>query len=87
MSKIEISFICEELDLDEDTLLRWIESRLIQPADISGPYFDEEDLARLRLMAELKELYDVNDSSMEVILHLIDQIHSLSAQLKRMKNG
>jgi chaperone modulatory protein CbpM len=85
MSKIEISFICEELNLDEETLARWIEFRLIQPADISGPYFDEEDVARLRLMADLKELYDVNDSSMEVILHLIDHIHMLSAQLKKQK--
>jgi chaperone modulatory protein CbpM len=87
MSKIELSFVCEELNLDEATLTRWIELRLIEPADESGPYFDEEDFARLCLMRDLKHIYEVNDPSLEVILHLVDQIHHLTTELKKIKTS
>ncbi len=86
MSKIEFSLVCEELNLEENTLTRWVESRLIHPVDTDGPYFDEEDVARLRLMMHLKDIYEVNDPSLEVILHLVDQIHHLSAELKKIKS-
>ena len=85
MKKLEISYICEEFDLSEETILSWIKCRLIQPADLSGPFFDEEDLSRIRLISEVKSLYQVNDDAIEIILHLIDQIHLLNSEIRRLK--
>jgi len=86
MTRFEFHFVCEELNLEQETLQRWIESRLIQPSDPSGPFFDEEDLSRLRLLSDMKQLYGTNDESLEVLLHLIDQIHHLTAEIKKLKS-
>jgi len=83
MDKIEISFICEELDLDEETILNWVQCRLVQPVELEGPLFDKEDFGRLRLMADLRKSCNTNDESLEVIMHLVDQIHILRAELKK----
>ena len=85
MKKIDMSYICEELQLDEETIIRWIECRLVEPADSSTPYFDEEDLSRIRFIAEMQNLYSSNDESLEIILHLVDQIHHLTAEIKKIK--
>lgn len=85
MKKIEMSFICDEFDLEPETVLSWVECRLVQPVDTEGPFFDEEDLSRIRLIAELRKTYDTNDDLLEVLMHLIDQIHFLRTELKKEK--
>jgi chaperone modulatory protein CbpM len=37
--------------------------------------FDDIDLARLRLIAELRHDLAVNDEAVPLVLHLIDQLH------------
>ena len=85
MRKIELSYICEELQLDEETVLSWVKCRLVQPMDLEGPVFDEEDYSRIRLIADLRETYNTNDESLEIIMHLVDQIHILTSELKKIK--
>ncbi len=86
MRQIELSFICEELELDEETVLSWVNCRLVQPADLDGPVFDEEDFSRICLIADLRKTYNTNDESLEVIMHLVDQIHGLTSELKKIKS-
>ncbi len=87
MKKFEMSFICEELELDEETVLSWVKCRMVQPLDLEGPYFDEEDLSRIRFIADMRKTYSTNDESLEVIMHLIDQIHNLTSELKKIKGS
>jgi hypothetical protein len=35
----------------------------------------------------MKPLYDANDEALEIMLHLVDQIHFLQAQLKVQNDG
>lgn len=44
---------------------------------------DEEDLARMNLIEELREEFGVNDESMSIILHLLDQVYHLQARLEK----
>ena len=37
--------------------------------------FDDVDLARLRLIAELRRDLAVNDEAVPLVLHLVDQLH------------
>ena len=85
MKKIEMSFICEQLELDEQTVLSWVKCRMVQPMDLEGPYFDEEDFSRICFIADLRKTYNTNDESLEIILHLVDQIHNLTSELKNAK--
>ena len=39
--------------------------------------FEEVDLARLRLIAELRRDFDVNDEAVPLVLHLVDELHLL----------
>ena len=87
MKMYELSFVCRELNLDEETLVTWIDARLITPADSEGPLFDDEDFGRLRLISEIRNTYNTNQESIEVILHLIDQIHLLNQQLISKKKS
>ena len=48
------------------------------PAEQDGAYlFDEVDLARIKLISELRRDLEVNDAAVPVVLRLIDQVHGL----------
>lgn len=83
MSKITytLEVITQKIEFDESDILRFIESNIICPYNNNDELlFDDEDLARLRLISELQEQCEPNEESLQVILHLIDQIHFLHKQ-------
>ena len=65
-------------DLQIETLEYWLEQRWIIPEEtIAGPNFSDLDVARARLIQDLKNDFGVNDEGVDVILHLVDQLHGL----------
>ena len=69
------------------TLEFWLEQRWLIP---QGAGFSERDIARARLIQDLKADMGVNDEGVDVILHLIDQLHGLRgalAQLREIRGG
>lgn len=82
MSKVTytIEVITQKIGIHEKDILRFIENSLICPYNHNELLFDEEDLSRLRLISELQEHCEPNEESLQVILHLIDQIHYLNKQ-------
>lgn len=86
MKQYELTAICQKYSLSEDNILEWIECQLISPLDPKQLLFDEEDLSRLELIKEMKELYQTNNDSMQIILKLIDHIHYLQNQLEQMRS-
>ena len=72
----------ERADLDQGTLEVWIREAWICPARMTAEReFSEMDLARARLIRDLKHNMGVNDEGLDVILHLIDQMHGLRRAL------
>lgn len=69
--------------LSETFIIECIESKWISPCDCEKNLLDEEDLARLLLIRDLKEDFGVNNEAVPIILHLIDEIHALQSQVKR----
>ena len=67
--------VCTLTHLDENTLIAFIQREWITPCEQQK--MDEEDLARIRLIEDLQRTFGVNDESIPVILHLIDQLHFL----------
>jgi hypothetical protein len=82
MTKIiyTLEVIIQKIGLDENDILRFIQNDIISPYNHDELLFDDEDLERLRLISELQEQCDPNEESLQVILHLIDQIHYLHGQ-------
>jgi chaperone modulatory protein CbpM len=67
------------------TLELWLEQQWLIPEQTSaGAGFSDMDLARARLIRELKADFGVNDEGVDVILHLMDQLHGLRRALEQL---
>ena len=68
--------------LDQATLDVWIDEQWLRPAEPATELaFSDADLARANLIRDLKEVFEVNDEGVGVILDLLDQVHSLRRTL------
>ena len=67
--------------LAPDEILQFINFEWIQPLDPKNFLLDEEDIARIQLILELKKDLGVNDEGVPIILHLIDQLNHLHAEM------
>lgn len=64
--------------LDARAADAWIAAGWLRPGgDASGREFSDIDLARARLIAELRGDLGLNDEAIPVVLDLIDQVHGL----------
>ena len=73
--------------LQVQTLELWIEQEwLIPETSPAGMNFSGRDLARARLIRELKGDIGVNDEGVDVILHLMDQLHGLRRALADLRD-
>lgn len=81
----------ERARLDRETLEVWIEEEWLLPTRTDHELvFSEMDLARAKLIQDLKHDMGVNDEGVGVILNLVDQIHGLRkvmADLSRSLHG
>lgn len=76
-----------EIGVSEGDLQLWIEQRWILPHKRDeGFAFDDVDLARARLIRELRGDLMVNEEAIPVVLSLLDQVHALRRALARI-NG
>jgi chaperone modulatory protein CbpM len=68
--------------IDQTTLEVWVRESWIRPdRNASEPAYNDMDLARAGLIHDLKHNMGVNDEGLDVILHLIDQMHGLRRAL------
>ena len=70
--------------VDAAMVQAWVEQDWVRPRREDGrPVFEEIDVARVRLIAELREL-EVGDGAIPVVLSLLDQVHATRAQMRRL---
>jgi hypothetical protein len=77
----KITEVIELYKINEIFIYNCIEKEWITPCATGVACLDKEDIARILLIKDLKEIFEVNDESIPVILHLIDQIHWLKSRL------
>ncbi|HEU0222752.1 MAG TPA: MerR family transcriptional regulator [Paracoccaceae bacterium] len=66
-------------------LRAYVEWDCVAPARAEGGYlYSEADLARLELIAELEEAFGLEAEALGMVLSLVDQIHGLRAELRRL---
>lgn len=71
--------------LEATTLDIWVEQRWIIPGNSEqGAAFQDRDVARARLIQDLRGNMGVNDPGVDVILHLMDQLHGLRRAIKEL---
>lgn len=69
--------------VEGEVLAMWLAQRWIIPA--ASETFSDADLARAGLIGQLKGDLGVNDEGIDVILHLMDQMHGLRRALREIK--
>jgi chaperone modulatory protein CbpM len=71
-------------DLEAVELTRWIEHRWVQPEphDIDIWIFHDIDVARVRLIYDLRRDLDTSEETLPVLLSLLDQVYDLRRKLK-----
>jgi chaperone modulatory protein CbpM len=72
--------------LNRDDLRRWIDNAWIRPDGTPGQYrFHDIDVARLRLIVELRDDLGVDESAMPVVLSLLDQLYETRRHMIRLR--
>ncbi len=61
---------------------RWVARGLLRPTGGADAWsFEQIDVARVRLLAELEDDVGFDDEAVETIVGLVDQVHTLRGQL------
>jgi chaperone modulatory protein CbpM len=79
----QIEEAAKECGLEQEILISWIHNEWIVPANKEETELDQEDIARARLIRSLQSEFGVNNESVAIILHLLDQLHFLHGQIKK----
>jgi chaperone modulatory protein CbpM len=67
----------------------WCEAGWVAPAHPgspgdAGPVFDEIDIARVRLVCELRDDLGLDEGAIPVVLSLVDQLYGLRRELRAL---
>lgn len=73
-------------DLQAEELRRWIAERWVRPeSEPTGYVFHEVDVARVRLIRELRYELAIDEEALPVVLGLLDQVYALRRRLVRLQ--
>ena len=76
------------VDIGASELSAWIEQHWVLPVEIEGNLvFDDSDVARVKLIAELRNDLGVNDDAIPVVLRLLDQVYGLRRALAELNEA
>ncbi len=71
--------------LTRTRLTTYIKHEFLCPAQSeSGPVYSAADLARIELICDLDEQFDLQGDALGVVLSLIDQLHGVRGELRRV---
>ena len=81
---IDIDAVCRLVgSLEARELERWISERWVLPENTGGTVvFHEVDIARVRLIVEMRRDFAINDEAMPVVLRLLDQLYAARRRLR-----
>src|SRR3546814_20544356 len=76
------------LDIGASELSAWIEQHWVLPVEVEGDLlFDDTDVARVKLIAELRNDLGVNEDAIPVVLRLLDQVYGLRRALAALNEA
>ncbi|HUZ72561.1 MAG TPA: chaperone modulator CbpM [Stellaceae bacterium] len=80
---IDLDAMCGLVGLEATVLERWIGERWVLPETEGGAYvFHEVDVARVRLIVEMRRDLALDEEAIPVVLRLLDQVYALRRRLR-----
>jgi len=84
---ITVQSLSQRVGLSEAEIHRWVELTWLRPDGTPGRWvFHEVDVARVRLIVELRTL-QVDEEAMPVVLSLLDQLHATRRSLHLLQRA
>jgi chaperone modulatory protein CbpM len=84
MISIEV-LVAQLSGLQRQDLERWIDNAWVRPDRLAGNYvFQEIDVARVRLIQELRDEMEVSEGALPVVLSLLDQLYDLRRRMREL---
>ena len=78
--------IVAEIDVSAGELTAWIEQEWVLPTRQGETHvFNDADVARVRLICDLRRDMAVNDEAVPVVLQLLDQVYALRDTLSEFR--
>ena len=77
----KISEAAYRCNVATEDIVQFISHEWVQPHDFENLLLDEDDIARILLIVDLRNQMGVNDEGVPIILHLIDQLNHLHLEL------
>lgn len=72
-------------ELTGQRLLTFIRARIVRPVQSeSGHLYHETDLARLQLLCDLTDSYELPDDSLSMVMSLIDQLNTMRGDMRAL---
>lgn len=66
-------------------LTTYVQHEFLHPTrSDAGPVYSAADLARIELICDLTEQFDLKEDALGVVLSLIDQLHGVRGELHRL---
>jgi chaperone modulatory protein CbpM len=86
---ITIDILCRSVGgLEPGEVEQWIGNAWLQAEGAPGDYrFREIDVARVRLIHELRHDLGVDDEALPVVLSLLDQLYAARRQMHRLRRA
>jgi len=86
---ISIDILCGRVSgVAPDEVEQWIGNAWLRAEGLPGHYrFQEIDVARARLIAELRGDLGIDDEALPVVLSLIDQLYAARRQMQRLRQA
>jgi chaperone modulatory protein CbpM len=80
--------IAEVSGLRREELEGWIANAWVRPDRQAGQYaFADIDVARVRLILQLRDELEVNEAALPVVLGLLDQLYDLRRQFRAFNDA
>lgn len=85
MSYDELNVVARVKRLKLKELRIWVSEGWVRPAQSdAGPIFDEVDIARIRLLCDLKKDMSLPSDVLAVVLTLLDRLHQTRRELRTL---
>ena len=80
--------IAATIGLTRDRLVTFIAAEVVSPLHgEAGPVYRRIDIARLRLLCELSDDFDLDMHALGIVMSLIDQLHDARAALRALASA
>ena len=82
---ITFEAMCQMASVEPGELERWIAERWVLPESESSSYvFTEFDVARVRLIVELRRDLAVDEEAVPIVLRLLDQLYATRRRMRSL---